>query len=135
MMKAAAASIDDVSDELEKIWRDKAGQQLHTSKQAYLDGLSFHTSGDEVQVTVDGGLATAVETGSERFDLKPGFLGSATSRVIPIGGGFKTVSAKSDGWWHPGIQARDIGTQVIDELEDHTDIAEIVADNLSRQNV
>lgn len=114
--------LDELMEEIEWSWRQKAAMTLDTSREEYLKGISVERTGDEIQVTLDGWLPVAVETGCEPFAMKPGLLGSALFRVIPMGKpkaskGFATVSINSTGWWHPGIQARSIATQVEDEME------------------
>lgn len=115
------------SSEIEKSWREKAESSLHTSKKKYLDSLSVEVVGEGARVTLDSPLATYIETGSERFDLKPGFLGSGIKKIIPIDDGdgpvkFRTVGKNSPqgSWWHPGIQARAMHKQVEAEIPEIT---------------
>lgn len=127
------AGMEVLAEEIEWQWRKKAAETLEATRDEYLSSLSVDRYGNEIQVQLNGEMATAVETGSEPFDLKPGFLGGALYRIIPIAPGyprhnprsnearrFRTVSRNSppDSWWHPGIQARNIGQQVQDELKE-----------------
>lgn len=101
-----------VSEEIEWETRRLASNTLEESLSTYLEGLSIETYGSEIQVNLEGELATAVEGGSDRFDLKPGYLGNALSRIIPLTGReplrFRTApySSNSPPWYHPGIKPR-----------------------------
>jgi hypothetical protein len=114
--------MDEIEKEIERVWRDKASQVLHSSKDEYLENLKVERIGKDVQFVLTGALPMAIEEGSEGFDLKPGFLGGGLSRIIPLNSKsgtptFRTVSATSKGWQHPGIKARNIHEDVLDEAE------------------
>jgi hypothetical protein len=114
--------MDEIEKELEKVWRDKAAQMLHSSKDEYLKNLRVERIDKDIQFVLDGALPMAVETGSEPFDLKPGFLGGKLSKIIPLHSNsgsptFRNVSQTSAGWKHPGIKARNIHEDVLEEAE------------------
>lgn len=119
---------DKLRVEVEKKWKAQASTTLDSSEDAYLKGLTVTGSGMEIDVRLTGGLPVAVEQGSQRFDLKPGFLANHSSRVIPL-----HIKGKSKpkfvllsgmqhpGWWHPGIQARAIHKQIFDRTPQMVD--------------
>jgi hypothetical protein len=108
-----------LAEAIEWEWRQKAAQTLRTSREEYLRGLSVDVQGTEITVRVTGALAVAVESGSEPFDMKDGFLRGALSRTIPMESPlrFRQAPAKTAVWWHPGIQARAIGDQVQSDMD------------------
>ncbi len=101
-------------DEIEQLWHQKANEQLNTTVNDYLRGLSITITRDGVEAEITGFLPVALEGGLPTFDMKPGLTARGGKVIIPINGGFRSVSAKSpsDSWWHPGLQARNIGEQV-----------------------
>ena len=114
--------MDEIEKELDKVWRDKVGIMLHSSKQEYLDNLKVSRVGDEIQFVVTGELPVAVENGSTAFDMREGLLAGRLSRIIPLNSKtgtptFRNVSQKSTGWKHPGITARNISEEVLKEAE------------------
>lgn len=118
------ATMKGLSNKVEKLWREKASQRLNTSKEKYLAGINVEASDHGVMMTLSGFLPTALEQGTQRYDLKPGLLGSALFKIIPIGKDagktpdFKTLTPASKGWWHPGFQAMDIIGEVTEEIGD-----------------
>lgn len=131
----------EVAKEIEKIWQEKAAQELNTSREDYLRGLSVeHLGGDLIQASLTGFLPVAIEDGHQGYDMKKGMLGSGIRRVIPIGkrkGGainFRSMTSSSDGWWHPGFQAKQIHKQVQDEVSERV-IAEVFGPLISRISV
>jgi hypothetical protein len=104
-------------DAIEKLWHEKAQATLKESADRYLEGLSIRVTRDGLEATISGFIPVALESGMERFDMKPGLTKNG-AQVIPLAkGGFRTVSPNSpgDSWWHPGIQAAEIGEQVKEE--------------------
>ena len=103
---------------IKKFYVEEASKELGASRTKYLAGLSSRMLDDGIEITISGWLPTALESGSDRFDLKPGFLQGRAHRVIPVGAPddvrFRTVSTNSPAhtWWHPGIQARNISGRV-----------------------
>ena len=122
----ATLALQKFRDEIERTYQEKAMNQLNTSRDKYLEGLSFNINEDGVDVEINGWLPTAVEEGAEAFDMKPGLLAGRDNRVIRLhNGNFRTVSTKSpaNSWWHPGIQAKPISSQVKaeeDEIAERT---------------
>ena len=113
-----SAGLQEFRAALELSWREKVQQNLKTTSDEYLRNLSFSVKKDSVEATLTGWLPVALETGAERFDMKPGLLKGRQSRIIPMADGeFRTVSQFSprDSWWHPGFQARGFGEQVKQE--------------------
>lgn len=103
-------------DELWRLWRDKVNDKFTAeTRNRYLAELQATIVHDGVEFQIEGWLPTALEYGSERFDMKPGLLAGRSHRVIRLrNGNFRTVSStsKPESWWHPGIQAADIREQV-----------------------
>lgn len=125
------SGMDELLEEIEWTWRMKASSELNTSKQAYLDGLNFEKNGTDIDINISGGLAVAIESGSEKFNLKPGFLKNGK-----MGGLYNTIPIMINGvqqyrtvrpgqqktpWDHPGIQARSFGDKVKVEMDDMVD--------------
>lgn len=125
VLKAFEASIekglDALQNRIEDTWHAKAAMTLKTSLEAYQKGIKVTRSSDGVSVTLEGWLPVAVETGVQRFDMKSGLLAGRSTRVIGFDKssdkGFRTVSPQSTKWWHPGIQARAIYSQVKNEMD------------------
>jgi len=110
-----------LAKEVERVWREKAQSVLDSSLTEYMDGLIVRADVDGVEATLSGWLPVALESGAQRFDMKPGLLKNRTSRVIPMHDGeFRTVSKTSppSSWWHPGFEAYDIHEEVFKETED-----------------
>ena len=112
------AGMKTLASEIDSAWRAKANEQLHTSLKQYLDGLKIEANGLEITAELTGFLAVAIETGQDAYDMKPGLLGGAIARVVPIGkrGGkpinYVTLRPDSKGWKHPGFVAKNIADQV-----------------------
>lgn len=131
--------LDELRDEVEWTWRRLAAPALNSSRREYLDNLSVTREGDDIVMSLTGDLATAVETGQQSFDLKPGFLKGAKYRVIPLVSDrgpvkFRTVSHTSKGWKHPGITPRNIIPSVQNELQSGL-IGEVFSRVLSRSKI
>ncbi len=114
--------LEKLAEEVEWQWRIKAGETLNKSKDKYLEGLKVEVGSEGVEVSLNNWLGVAVESGSTEFDLKPGFLQGAASRVIPLEKEtgtpiFRTVSIDSNGWIHPGIEARAIHKQIENDMD------------------
>jgi hypothetical protein len=137
---AVNSGMRELKDVIEEKWKDLAEQQLDTSKEEYLKGLSVQSIDNDVFVELTGWLPVSVETGADRFDMKKTLLGDKVSKVIPFdkGGGqvgFRTITQNSDGWWHPGIQAKSIYSQVQDALDEDM-LEDVFKDKLTtRTNV
>ena len=112
------------AEEVEFTWRRKAADKLNTSRQKYLEGLKVDVVAGEVQASLTGWFPVAIEDGWERYDMKPGLLKNAQSKVIPIGKNagetpkFVTMRANSPGWWHPGFEPQHISNDVQDEVDE-----------------
>ena len=126
-------AMDKLAKEVEKVWHEKAAQELSSTLTPYIKGLKIERDGETITGTLTGWMPVALETGKQPYDLKPGFLqqskpGKTTTgaqyRIIPMGQDhgnlrFRTVSTQSEktDWWHPGFQARALHKQVEDEAE------------------
>lgn len=116
--------MDKLADEIEQVWRDKATETLNTSREQYLKGLSVERIGRDIQMVLNGFLPVALEEGHERYDMKPGFLGSGLNRIIPIGKSsgqkpvFRMMRTDSTNWFHPGFEAKRIHEQVQEEVDE-----------------
>ena len=119
---ALEEAVQEIAEEIEWEVRREASGSLKESLSSYLDGLSVEADGLFADIQLTGGLAKAVEEGSDPFDLKPGFLGGALSRVIPLTGRqplrFRTApySKNSPPWVHPGIKARNFISQAVEKV-------------------
>jgi len=123
--ESADEAIDELAEEVEFEWRRTVASHLHSSRDAYFKGMSVERVGDEVQMRLDGDLAVAVETGSQKFDLKPGFLKGRTSANIPLFGNrppnidrFRRAPAKTANWIHPGVEPHNLIDKVQVKLEE-----------------
>lgn len=112
-------NLDEVTEEIEWSWRKHASKKLKESKEEYLKSLKITRSGNTIQAELSSPLAVHVEVGSNYFDLKPGFLKTRLSRIIPMKNPlrFRTVSLGKRGWKHPGIRAREIHKDVMYDFE------------------
>ncbi len=119
--QAVAEAMDKMAEDVEWEIRRKASGELNETRQAYLDGLSvLHHSG-KITITVDGGLAVAVEAGSKPRDVSTGKVGQVgwykgAPRHFRNITGKPTVTGKN--WVHPGIKAHDFIGKVAEDLED-----------------
>ena len=118
-------AMDRLGEEVEWEWRRIAARDLAQSKDEYLNGMSVEVIDGQIIMKVTGPLAIAVEGGSEKFDLKPGFLKGKTSATIPLFGNrppnidrLRTVPSKTKPWIHPGIKARNLIDKVTDKVEE-----------------
>ena len=118
--------IDELVEEVEWAWRRIAASssKLRSTKQVYLEAIRVERYNREIVLSLDNSLASAVEQGSQKFNLKPGFLGNRPYRVIPLVDAgtnnvtrFRTVSTGSSGWNHPGIKPANITEEVLNEVE------------------
>lgn len=117
---AYAEGMRNFKTEITRIWNEKAAASLDTTTQAYMSGLSVQVVSDGVEATLSGWLPVALETGAQRFDMKPGLLRDRQSRVIKMHDGeFRTVSQMSPAhsWWHPGFKPKSIHEEVFAETE------------------
>lgn len=118
--------LEELSEEVEWNWRKLAASstELRSTKSRYLDAIEVSRDGDEIVLTLNDELVSAMESGSDPYDLKPGFLKGKQFRIIPLVDEgtnnvtrFRTVSQGSSGWIHPGHKARKIVEQVKVEVE------------------
>ena len=122
-----------MAEEVEWSFRMYASKELNSSKDAYLKALNVTAVDRTVVVEFSGsndrnnGLANAVEFGSQRFDLKPGFLRNGEKRyaMVPIKpkgvlvGHRRLASLDEPGWIHPGIKPRNLRDKVMADVDDH----------------
>lgn len=128
-------ALDDLVDEVEWTWRKIAASSptLKSTKSKYIDAIKVEREGDEIVMSLTDELASAMESGSKPYDLKPGFLKGKQSRIIPLVDKgtnnvtrFRTVTQGSSGWIHPGHKPTKIVDQVKNELET-TVLGEVLA--------
>lgn len=125
--------MDLLAEEMEWEIRHLAANDLYDSRDAYLNSLSVDAYEDSIQFQLSHPLATAVESGSEPFDMIPGFLRGTgkptrllklTGRLDkfknPAGPRKKMVpfSSFKPPWRHPGIKARNFITNTANDVED-----------------
>jgi hypothetical protein len=119
-MKGYQAGLNAFRDEVEKAFMAKAQVKLSSTFDEFKDGVRVAIAGDGVEIHVEGWLPVALETGHERFDMKPGLLDGRDYRVIPMHDGeFRTVSknSPSESWWHPGFEPRNIHKDIEDDVD------------------
>jgi len=135
------AMMQEFSAELERQWTDMAKVSMASSADRYMEGVSFNVRGDNVDVTIEGWLPVALESGSDAFDMKPGHLKTRSLRVIRLEktGEFRTMSTRSApwSWWHPGIQARSIANRMESEVDNIIEktVTPRVEDFFARQEI
>jgi hypothetical protein len=140
MEEAINEGMHRLSEEVEFTWRRKAADKLNTSRQKYLEGLKVDLVGNEVQASLSGWFSVAIETGWERYDMKPGILKQDASKVIPIGKNagetpkLRTMRAGSAGWWHPGFEPQNISDEVQKEMDDRV-VEEVFGPLLGRVSI
>jgi hypothetical protein len=126
MEEVAKESMQEIAEEVEWEVRRLAANKLEETLSTYLEDLRVDVDGTDIDITLKenptkGGLSTFVESGSSPFDMKPGFLGSGLSRIIPMkdGGGtkFRTVGMNSQGWRHPGIKPHNFIEKAIEKVQ------------------
>jgi hypothetical protein len=115
--------LDEVRNEIELAWRRRAtnSSRLNTTKKRYLDAIEVKREGDDITMYLTDELAASLESGQDPYDLKPGFLKGHTHRVVPLVNSrsgetkFRTISAKSSPWVHPGLEPRGLVQDVQEE--------------------
>jgi hypothetical protein len=134
-------ALEELTDEVEWVWRKIAAgsNKLNTTKDIYLDAIKVEREGDEIVMSLTNDLANQVESGSDPYDLKPGFLKGRTHRVIPLVEQgrpvkFRMISQKSEPWIHPGIHPRNIIDEVKAELENNI-IDEVFSRVMARSSI
>ncbi len=119
--QAIIDAMDELAEQVEWEIRMKASGELKESRQAYLDGLSVMHRGGTISVTVDGGLAVAVEAGSKAHDTSKGSRFQKTVWYGPPARHFRYVSGKptvtGKNWIHPGIKAHDFIGKVSEDVD------------------
>lgn len=125
IQKTIDTGLDEVAEELEFEWRRLVATELHQSRDEYFKGMSVERVGTSVEMNLTGALATAVEGGSDRFDLKPGFLKGKTSANIPLFGNrppaqdrFRRAPAKTAPWLHPGVKSMNLMSKAQEKVTD-----------------
>lgn len=138
--EAVEKGMSKLAEEIDTTWRAKATQKLHASLQQYLDGLHVDAHGLDVTAELRGFLAVSIETGHDAYDMKPGLLGGAIAKIIPIGKRagetprMTTLRPDSKGWKHPGFVAKNIGDEVQAEMNDSL-VQKVFGDMLSRVSI
>lgn len=129
-----------LSEEIDTTWRKFAEERLNQSKAQYLEGLHVDLIGQDVQAELRGFVPVAVEEGLAGYDMKPGLLGTALAKVIPIGKRAgesprpTRLTQNSKGWKHPGFQARKIHEDVQSKVDEEI-MPKIFGDMISRMSV
>lgn len=109
----------DISSEVASLWRSKL-MSTHLSSAArrrYGDAITPY-SPPRTGAYLSDFVATLLETGWKRFDMKPGLLGDRKHRVIPLltdgQRRFRSVSVKSlpSSWIHPGFRGAHLAERV-----------------------
>jgi hypothetical protein len=127
-------AIPKIAEDAKTFWKQEAAKRLHSTLQAYQKSLVVNNHGyGDYSVTLGGRggraskedrwLANALENGTPGWDMKPGYLKGAASRIVPLmtkdkGLIFRTVrnSEQRTPWKHPGFKGIKIGPMVIQEL-------------------
>lgn len=125
--EAEANFLQELADEAKKTWSANAATKLQATAKHYQDNLQVEASDHAVTITVPAGIPSAVDAGTNKFDLKPGFLNpkskslllerapgdirwrtlTGTNKRIPLDGGWPE-KIKGSNWKHKGIDPRDI---------------------------
>jgi len=99
-----------------KFWKDAVMRsELSTrAKKRYSEAITPYKT--KPGAYISDHVAKLLESGWDKFDMKPGLLKGVMSRVVPLGGGvFRTVSQNSpvDSWIHPGFK----GAKVVEKVQ------------------
>jgi inner membrane protein involved in colicin E2 resistance len=124
--KELEKGLKSLAEEVDTTWKKFAEERLNQSRAQYVEGIHVDVIDKDVQCELRGFVPVAVETGLAGYDMKPGLLGTAALRVIPIGKRagesprLTPLTMNSKGWKHPGFQARkiheDVQSKVADEI-------------------
>lgn len=120
-MKGFQLGLTAFRDEVEKAFLAKAQMKLSSTFDAFKQGVRVTAGGEDVSINIEGWLPVALESGHQRFDMKPGLLDGRAFRVIPMHDGeFRTVSTKSspESWWHPGFEAKEIHKDIENDVDE-----------------
>jgi len=105
-----------------KLWRnevERAGLSAR-AKNRYLHAITPYKTRPGAYILDK--VARLLETGWKSFDMKPGLLKGQFSRVIPLQlpgqsePEFRTVTANSKGWKHPGFKGANVVERVREKL-------------------
>lgn len=137
--EAEANFLQELADEAKKTWSSNAATKLQATAKHYQYSLQVEASDNAVTITVPAGIPSAVDAGTNEFDLKPGFLNpkskslllerapgnirwrtlTGTNKRIPLDGGWPE-KIKGSNWKHPGINAREITPESTKQVESST---------------
>lgn len=113
-----------------KVWRDsveRSGLSVR-AKNRYLHAITPYKTRPGAYIRDN--VARLLEAGWKAFDMKAGLLKGAQSRVIPLQLSgkakpvFRTVTANSSGWQHPGFK----GAKLVKDVR--TKLASLVGEAL-----
>lgn len=132
MEKEIDQGLQQFTDRIEEIWRDKAEKMLKTTKNEYLKGLQVEKTSEGASATLSGFLPVALEKGTPSWDMKKTHLGDALFKIIPIGAkksenippkDFAIMSQNSplNSWIHPGFKGINIGEEIKSEVPEIVD--------------
>lgn len=124
-------TMEAVAEELEWEVKRLAATTLEETLTTYIEDLRVDVQDTEIRIELVGELSGAVEAGSEPFDLKPGFMGGALTKIIPLTGAgpdgtrmglrFRTAPFSkrqpSKPWHHPGIKPRGLISKAWEKVE------------------
>jgi hypothetical protein len=113
------------AEEAKEFWREEAGRMLNTTRLRYQGAIEiyedFQDGGLVVGMNMGDQLVIDIEEGKPAYDLKPGFMGGRTHRVIPIkppGDMRSVVAGAGDAkWTHPGFRGLDLAGETDKQLD------------------
>ena len=81
-----AKILEQYSKEIEKNWIDLANKNLNRTRKQYIEGIKVDTTSDyKLSLSLEGDLPNMIESGTPKYDMKPGFAQSAKKKISKTG--------------------------------------------------
>lgn len=127
--------------EATKSWTIRANERLNATRAHYTDSLRVTKDGNSVTVVVPAGIPSAVDLGTSKFDLRPGFISGKSkslllerspgairwvpmsqgpgrrAKMIPIDDGHPVRGGRN---WHSFIRPRNITKSSVEYIDKNT---------------
>lgn len=152
--EAEAQLMTELTKSAKETWTGLAHERLNATADHYAERLQVARDEDAVVVTVPAGIPSAVDAGSNQFNLAKGFFAPRTKtlllerspgnirwkpiwrngrkKMIPLDGGWPE---KQGGTWnHPGIAPRNISTDALEKVRQDV-IPGLIKDFVSKVTV